>query len=501
MADFFRQLRGFRQDIKLFLTFNLLANVGLGVFALIFNLYLTALGLREDDIGILSAAQTLSMAVAAASMGPTLNRIGLWPTIVGGTVLMSVAAIGLAFSETTVMLLPLTVLFGVGFAYMATTTMPFIIDWTRPDQRQQVSAVAFSSAAISATFGSLLGGFLPALLPLDGLLQYRYTLIIGMLVTALGLIPLFAMGEARKGSAPPDPSDVRPESVADRRQVRLDMAVFIAIGGLMAIGAGLVGPFFNVYLTTLGASSTEIGIVFALAGLSSAVVGLSAPAVSRRFGSLWAVVVVRTSIVPFFILMMLVPAYPVAVLAWVARQTSISMAWPIDSTFIAEVLPPRARASVFGFRSAAWNVGFSIASLTGGIIIVRFGYPLTFLGMIVFTSLAMALFGGYYARHPRIKSGELVMALSPRARAKFDQIRQEQAAAAFAESPALLPATDPGQIDDAAQALPPGPAGPVASPPPETTPDPPPAPEPEAAAGTPSKPGPDDHEETVPDRP
>src|SRR5690606_13240512 len=216
---------------------------------------------------------------------------------------------------------------------------------------------------------------LPALLPLEGLLEYRYTLILGMLVTGLGLVPLFIMGDARKGSAPPDPSEVRPESVADRRQGRNDMAVFIAIGGLMALGAGIVGPFFNVYLSTLGASSTEIGIVFALAGLSSAAVGLSAPAVSRRFGSLWAVVVVRTSIVPFFLLLILIPAYPIAVLAWIARQTSISMAWPIDSTFIAEILPPRARASVFGLRSAAWNVGFSIASLVGGIIIVRFGYP------------------------------------------------------------------------------------------------------------------------------
>jgi MFS family permease len=447
MADFIRQIRSFRPDIKLFLTFNLLANVGLGVFALIFNLYLTALGLREDDIGVLSAAQTLSMAAAAASMGPTLNRFGIWRTVVGGTALFAVSAIGLSLSETQALLLPLTITFGIGFAYMATTTMPFIIEWTRPDQRQQVSALTFSSSAISVTFGSLLGGLVPNLLPFDDLLKYRLTLILGMAVTGLGFIPLFRMGQARQGRAPADPSEVKPTALDDRRQVRWDMAVFIAIGGLMAIGAGLVGPFFNVYLSTLGASSTEIGIVFALAGLSSALVGLSAPAVSRRFGSLWAVVVVRSSVAPFFLLLMLVPVFPVAVLAWVARQTSISMSWPIDSTFIAEVLPPRSRASVFGLRSAAWNVGFAIASLIGGIVIVRYGYPPTFLGLIVFTILAMALFGGYYSRHPRIVSGEITMALSPRARARLERIKQEQAAAAFAEAPALLPATDPGQID------------------------------------------------------
>jgi hypothetical protein len=84
--------------------------------------------------------------------------------------------------------------------------------------------------------------------------------------------------------------------------------------------------------------------------------------------------------------------------------------------------------------------------------------------MIVFTVIAMALFGGYYARHPRITSGELVMALSPRTRARFDQTRQEQAAAAFAEEPAMLPATDPGQIDSAASLLEPDAAPPAPRP-------------------------------------
>ena len=447
MADFIRQIRGLRRDIRLFLTFNLLANVGLGAFVLIFNLYLTALGLREDDIGLLSAAQTLSMAAASASMGVVLRRIGIWRTVVGGTALFVVSAVTLAFSERQVLLLPLNVLFGIGFAYMATSTMPFIIEWTRPDQRQQVSAVTFSSAAISTTVGSLLGGFLPRLLPFGEILQYRSTLILGMAVTAAGLVPLFRMGQARHGKAAADPSETRAQGSVDQRQVRRDMIVFIAIGGLMAIGAGLVGPFYNVYLATLGASSTQIGVIFAVAGLSSALVGLSAPAVSRRFGSLWAVVVVRVAAVPFFLLLIFTPLYPIAILAWVARQTGISMAWPIDSTFIAEVLPPRARATVFGFRSAAWNVGFSIASLVGGILIVRFGYQLNFIGLIAFSIISMALFGGYYSQHPRIKSGEIAMALSPRARAKLERAKQEQAAAALSESPTLLPATDPGQID------------------------------------------------------
>jgi MFS family permease len=95
----------------------------------------------------------------------------------------------------------------------------------------------------------------------------------------------------------------------------------------------------------------------------------------------------------------------------IVRQTSISMAWPIDSTFIAEVLPPRARTRVYGLRAAAWNLGFSAASLVAGVLIVNVGYQVTFFDLILFTALAMIIFVGYYSRHPRVRSGELSSAL------------------------------------------------------------------------------------------
>jgi MFS family permease len=109
--------------------------------------------------------------------------------------------------------------------------------------------------------------------------------------------------------------------------------------------------------------------------------------------------------------LILTPNLPLAAVTHIVRQTSISMAWPIDSTFIAEVLPPRARTRVYGLRAAAWNLGFSAASLVAGVLIVNVGYQVTFLDLIVFTALAMVIFVGYYSRHPRVRSGELSSAL------------------------------------------------------------------------------------------
>jgi MFS family permease len=407
-----RRQFNFSRDVRLFLLYNLLANVGWGVFTLIFNLYLRELNLREDDMGAFSAAQTLAMAGGAVSMGFVLERLGIWRATVGGVGVFLVSSLALAFAESPRLILVLSAISGIGLAYLFTTTMPFVIAWTRRDERQYVSTLAFSVVSLSLTFGSLLGGFLPGVLPGGNLLAYRWTLVAGTGIAALGLAPMFFMGPARVGRGLPDPTAPKEATGrAERRQVRRDVSIFVIVGGLMAVGAGMVIPFYNVFLTTRGADSTTVGYIYALAGLSAAGIGLLAPVVSRRLGSLYGVAVVRGSIIPFYLALIFAPSLPLAAVAHIVRQTSTSMAWPIDSTFIAEVLPPRARSQVFGLRSAAWNLGYSGASLLAGILIVRFGYQITFVDIIVFTALSLAIFVAYYSRHPRVRSGELSGAL------------------------------------------------------------------------------------------
>ncbi|MCC6314424.1 MAG: MFS transporter, partial [Thermomicrobiales bacterium] len=155
MSELLREVRLFRQDTKLFLLYNLLAYVGWGVFQLIFNLYLGELGLHEDAMGRFSAAQTLVMAVGAATMGPVLARFGVWRSMIGGMIVFLATSVGLALAEHPALILALSAASGAGLAYLFTTTMPFIIEWTPVRQRQHVSAVAFAVIGLSGTLGSL----------------------------------------------------------------------------------------------------------------------------------------------------------------------------------------------------------------------------------------------------------------------------------------------------------------------------------------------------------
>lgn len=421
VRDYATNVRGFHPDVKRFLVYNLFANVGYGVFQIVFNLYLLGLGMREDDIGAYSAAQTICMGLGGIALGMLVNRHGSWRCVFAGFVVFVFASTVIAFAESRYLLFALSATYGIGLTFLFNTTMPFLMEWETRAQRGHAAAVSFSLISLSLTIGSLLGGLLPNLFGAlvangdgDSIAAYRWTLLAGTAIAAIGLLPLLLMQQARRGrAATPESLVAEPTTRGEKRQVRADMGVFVVIGGLMALGAGMVIPFANVFLTERGADTAQVGIIFAASSASAAGLGLFAPALSRKLGAIDAVMWLRLSVVPGFLLISVYPALGLAVMAFVVRQTGFSLAWPVESTFIGEILPPRSRPAVFGLRSAAWNLGYALAAFVGGKIIVRTGYDPTFVSISAFTAVSAVIFSLYYRRHPLIRGGHVPSALPP----------------------------------------------------------------------------------------
>ena len=287
--------------------------------------------------------------------------------------------------------------------------MPFIVDLTRRRERHGVAALAFSLQSLSTTVGSLIGGWMPGLIgtlfnvDTPSVTAYRYTLIAGISVAGLALIPLLSMSHERRTAIPRDfdqaSGEVDEIDEVERRPavVRQRVLVFVAVGGIMSLGAGAVFPFYNVFLETLGFSAGQIGLVYSAAGLMAAGLGLLSPYLAKRLGSVRAVVFVRLAPVPFYFLLMATPLGVIAIAAHMMRNTSINMAWPIDSTYVSEILPAKARSSVFSYRSGAWNLGWALSSWITGQFIVRYGYNVSFGPTQLFMIAAMGLYYVYFA--------------------------------------------------------------------------------------------------------
>lgn len=427
MSSYLQRVRSFNPDVKLILVYCLLANIGFGVIELIFNFYLIELGYREDFIGQWRAIATLSVAGASFGMGWAINRFGNWRVLVIGFAALCLSSFGLGLASSELLLLPLAVSYGASLAFLINPVLPFIMDHERSDQRQYASAVSLSVVNLSLMIGSLLGGFAPEFftrvipsITEGSVLAYRAAMLTGASIAALALIPLFLMKEPRKQTGRRrNATTVAEETSEQRKRTRMDTTQFVLMGGLMSIGVGMVWPFYNVYLKSLGSSNDQVGYIFALGGLVAAIAGLLSPMIVARYGAINSTLALRLSVVPLFMLLIFFPTLGIAVLGMLWRSSTASMAWPIEVTFISEVLPQRARAGVFGLRSSVWSLGYAVATYLGGLLIVAYGYGPSMVTFVVFSILSALTYYVYFSRQPRVLTGEITTAWPPARRARL----------------------------------------------------------------------------------
>lgn len=370
--------------------FQLLSGLQVGTFGLLFNLYLLALGHKEDLIGLVTSVNTLALSFMALTAGRLVHRFGLRQTIGGGFALATLAALGQIFSPGALPLLFFAMLTGMGFAMTQSLQMPLLAEHVGSEDRATGAALVSAVATLSQTAGTLIGGFLPVSLGLLGLgmlARDRMALTLAIGLGALGLVPLLGL---KAGSGPPQGFSAAIGTVQEDRlcpQTRRTINHYAGATALISIGAGAFLPFVNVYLARLGANPGEIGGLLSAVGVFGAILGLLAPSLARFVGRERLSVAAR--VLPVFpaLLLILVPTIPFVVLTYGVRQAGAGMTWPIEAAILNDRVPPRARAGAFGLRTAAWNLAWALSSALSGFLIVRGGYSWPLVILIVSTIL------------------------------------------------------------------------------------------------------------------
>ncbi|HEU5327177.1 MAG TPA: MFS transporter, partial [Thermomicrobiales bacterium] len=253
----------------------------------------------------------------------------------------------------------------------------------------------FALQNVAITVGTFAGGVLPALLLRAGfgnVARNRTSLLIGVAISALGLLPLLLIAQrSRRAGHEPTGALLGPQLNATPRRVRRAVWGFAGAAVLLSIGAGAFIPFVNVYLVRLGASESAVGTILALTGAAGAILSLVAPALLNRLGSLPSVLVLRVLPAPVGLLLALFPSLGLVVGTQAVRGIGASMAWPVEMTIFNKRVPAHAMASAFGLRIAAWNFSWAATSIIAGELIIHGGYNAPLYILAVFTTLGTGL--------------------------------------------------------------------------------------------------------------
>ena len=152
---------------------NACAYFSYGAFEMIFPLYAKQLGMSTGEIGFVLGAQLVGMILLKPLFGRASDRRGRLPLMVAGLLVCSVIFFLLTVVKSTLIVVPLIVAYGLGFALITSGTNALAADVAQKGQLGASLGVMSTLMDVGQTFGP------PAIGALSD--RYSYTAGIGML--------------------------------------------------------------------------------------------------------------------------------------------------------------------------------------------------------------------------------------------------------------------------------------------------------------------------------
>ena len=397
--NYFLRVRSFTLNARLFLVANALQGLGVGIWGVIFYLYLNLgeVGFAPDFIGNMFSVGAIATGLVALPAGLLCERIGTKRTI-----LISLAANLFNIVQVVVLEPSILLLVSLVSGLIATlgwvASAPFMMEDTKPQERTFLFSMNFAIWMITGVIGSLLGGIMPDMFnSVLGLatgaiagsaVGYRITLVLASVASAAAVIPILLV----KANHTVPRQEVG--ALLSLRNIKSWSTIvkFIIPVAIIGLGAGFIIPLFNVFFKLRYAATSEIvGTIFALGNVTVGIASLGAPILSERLGRLRAIAACQFLSMPFIMLVTISPNLALSTGAYLARGTLMQMAIPLENAFQMELVTENERATTSGLMIMADNVPRAVSSsISGAMMTVNDFYtPFLFTTLTYFLSSSL----------------------------------------------------------------------------------------------------------------
>jgi MFS family permease len=430
--DFFSSLRSLSRDAKLYLLSNVMQAMSVGALAILYTLFLTALGYDAQLIGALAVVGTLGGALGLIPSGALLDRVGWRTTLIFSNALGGVAILTQLLVPVQPVLYVTTFFVGISVAMTIVVNAPLLAGASTPAERTTLFGVNNALNFLAGVLGTLLGGFLPEWLKspavqnsallhvLDPLLvadptarAYQAALLIVGALAIPSLIPIFLMRDerTRATSAPeltPEPRPASSAKIGWRERLRLlttagwreacgPIGRFTVSQLFVALGAGLFFPFLSIYFVNeLGATTAQFGVLSSIQTVLLAGAALLAAPLAARFGKLRLAIVAQTLSLPFLIVLGVAPILGVAAVAFLLRSSLMNLGSPGLQAYYMEAVPEGRRGLASSVYNGVWQGTWALGALLGGSLITLAGYGSLFLVAAVCYAASILLLAWWF---------------------------------------------------------------------------------------------------------
>jgi DHA1 family multidrug resistance protein-like MFS transporter len=256
--------------------------LGFGLVMPIIPFYMEEFGAGGTELGLLVASYAVMRLIFGPIWGSLSDRVGRKPILMIGVLGYGITMIGFGLATQLWMMFLARILAGVLSSATAPTTMAYISDSTSEEDRGGGMGLLGAAGGLGAIFGPAVGGLLA-----ERSLSFPFFVAAGMSFLALVLVVLLLPESLPQSDRSPRTVD---QPIVDLRAWwqalfspigSLLVLTFLVTGGLM-IFYGILGLYA---LERFGYGTSEVGVIFTVLGLVSAVgQGLLVGPLTKRFG-------------------------------------------------------------------------------------------------------------------------------------------------------------------------------------------------------------------------
>jgi DHA1 family multidrug resistance protein-like MFS transporter len=267
----------------LILAFTLVVvTLGFGLVMPIIPFYMELLGAGGTELGLLVASYAIMRLIFGPIWGSLSDRVGRKPILMIGVLGYGITMIGFGLATQLWMMFAARILAGILSSATAPTTMAYISDTTSEEDRGGGMGLLGAAGGLGAIFGPAVGGLLA-----EHSLSLPFFVAAGMAFLALILIMVLLPESLPQ-------HDRKPRNV-DQPVLELRAwwrALFSPIGPLLVLTLLVTGGLMIFYgilglyaLERFGYGTSEVGVIFTVLGLVSAVgQGVLVGPLTKRFG-------------------------------------------------------------------------------------------------------------------------------------------------------------------------------------------------------------------------
>jgi MFS family permease len=366
-----------RYSLILFSVLNHSAYVGSRVAVSLFAIHL---GASPLVVGTLMSLYGVLPMLFSVSIGRLSDRIGpRLPMLVGSTLVITGAAMPIAFPGVTALYFAAT-LIGTGFMAFQVTMQNIVGFIGKPEQRPATFSMVAVGFSISAFVGPMLAG-----LAIDG-----FGHVSAFLVLALLPVPTLVALATNKLALPRPPSQGKRSG--ERRVAELlahrDLRRVFIISGMQAMAWELFTFMTPVYGASIGLSASMIGAIMGSFAAATFTIRLALPFLARRVTA-WRLMgmALLMSGFAFALFPLAKTAVPLMALAFFLGA-ALGSAQPMVMALLHDVVPEGRTGEAVGIRSTVITTGQTLMPLLYGALGAVVGFP------VVFWTVAVALAAG-----------------------------------------------------------------------------------------------------------